>query len=53
VAWGRSCAELNGLTRNAAVCVRFKRDLEGGGRGIAYEPPLLADQYQPALVKEA
>jgi len=36
------------------VCVRFERDLEGGGRGIAYEPhPLLVDQYQPARVKEA
>jgi len=51
----RGCGgqKLNGLTRNAVVCVRFERDLEGGGRGIACEPPLPVDQYQPSRVKEA
>lgn len=33
------------------IFVRFERDLEGGGRGIACEPPLPVDQYHPARMK--
>jgi len=53
VVGGRSRVKLNGLARNAVVYVRFERDLEGGGRGIACEPPLPVDQYRPSRVKEA